>query len=297
MKDLLFVYPNKFKIIKNMDEVIDDCSIYYVNENIPGDLIEPLTRWISDVLEKREYPPAGFKNASISYSDFCTKYGYDFTKMNYGWVMSMDKCEYYYSREINPIRFLDGNKIVLWGQLVYKSYQLHNYQPSINSLTDISVIMSFCAFCLGRSISESLKYLSLLKYNRLVYGVERYCDDIVLIKLTPLNVWNINVGDKDELKKCFFDLVSHYTNVPTLLPKCTLCFDKKEKTFHKELKTLINRYSKENGSDTPDFMLADYLLGCLSVYDETVNKREKWYGRGIVNPIDGSNKETGILQL
>jgi len=294
MKDLLLMYPNKFKIIKNMDEVIDGCgcSIYYVSENIPDDLIEPLTRWISDVLEKREYPPAGFNNASISYSDFCTKYGYNFTKMSYGWEMSMDKCEYYYSRGINPIRFLDSNKIVLWGQLIHKSSN-----PSVNSLTDISVMMSFCAFCLERGISESLKYLGLLEYNRLVYGSERFYDGSISIKLTPLNIWNINVGDKDELKKCFFDLVSHYTNIPTLLPKCTLCFDKKEKSFRKELKTLINRYSKENGSDTPDFMLADYLLCCLSVYDETVNRREGWFGREITNPIDGSNKETGILQL
>lgn len=291
------MYPNKFKIIKNMDEVIDDCSIYYVSENIPGDLIEPLTRWISDVLEKREYPPAGFKNASISYSDFCTKYGYDFTKMSYGWGMSMDKCEYYYSRGINPIRFLDGNKIVLWGQLVHKSYKQLLSNTPVDSLTDISVIMSFCAFCLERGISDSLKYLSLLECNRLVYGFERFYSDSVSIKLTPLNIWNIIVGDEDELKKCLFDLKSQYTNVPTLLPKCTLCFDKKEESFRKELTTLINRYSKENGSDTPDFMLADYLLGCLLVYDETVNRREKWYGRGIVNPIDGSNKETGILQL
>ena len=32
--------------------------------------------------------------------------------------------------------------------------------------------------------------------------------------------------------------------------------------FRKELACLINRYSRENGSDTPDFILADYLDGC-----------------------------------
>ena len=49
--------------------------------------------------------------------------------------------------------------------------------------------------------------------------------------------------------------------------------------FYKELEHLVNRYSKENGSNTPDFILAEYLQGCLNLFDNTVGKREKWYGR------------------
>ena len=49
--------------------------------------------------------------------------------------------------------------------------------------------------------------------------------------------------------------------------------------FKTELEGLINRYSMENGSDTPDFMLAHYLQGCLDLFDETVASREQWYGR------------------
>jgi len=52
-----------------------------------------------------------------------------------------------------------------------------------------------------------------------------------------------------------------------------------EPTFEKELQQLINRHSKENGSDTPDFMLAEYLNGCLENFNRTVKAREKWYGR------------------
>lgn len=51
--------------------------------------------------------------------------------------------------------------------------------------------------------------------------------------------------------------------------------------FKKELERLINRFSMENGSNTPDFILADYLVGCLESYNETVKAREKWYGREI----------------
>jgi hypothetical protein len=55
--------------------------------------------------------------------------------------------------------------------------------------------------------------------------------------------------------------------------------DKIELTFEKELKHLINRYSKENGSDTPDFILAEYLNDCLESFNKTISKREEWYGR------------------
>ena len=50
-------------------------------------------------------------------------------------------------------------------------------------------------------------------------------------------------------------------------------------TFLRELESLINRHSMENGSDTPDFILADYLNHCLAIFNGTLKAREKWYGR------------------
>jgi|GEM_PF-2001278 hypothetical protein len=50
-------------------------------------------------------------------------------------------------------------------------------------------------------------------------------------------------------------------------------------TFRKEIAAVINRHSKENGSDTPDFLLAEYLSDCLDAFDRTTKAREKWYGR------------------
>jgi hypothetical protein len=49
--------------------------------------------------------------------------------------------------------------------------------------------------------------------------------------------------------------------------------------FKKELEQLINQYSKENASNTPDFILAMYLENCLSAWNEAVQQRETWYGR------------------
>ena len=47
--------------------------------------------------------------------------------------------------------------------------------------------------------------------------------------------------------------------------------------FRSELEKLINKHSMENGSGTPDFILADYLVACLLAFDSAVGKREKWY--------------------
>lgn len=51
-------------------------------------------------------------------------------------------------------------------------------------------------------------------------------------------------------------------------------------TFRNELSGLINRHSMENGSDTPDFILAEFLNSCLQAFDEGVRHRERWSGRG-----------------
>lgn len=46
------------------------------------------------------------------------------------------------------------------------------------------------------------------------------------------------------------------------------------------IRTVINRYSAENGSDTPDFILAQYMLACLEAFNAATKERERWYGRG-----------------
>jgi hypothetical protein len=48
--------------------------------------------------------------------------------------------------------------------------------------------------------------------------------------------------------------------------------------FKKEVESLINKYSKENGSNTPDYILAEYLTGCLENWNKCVMTRSKWYG-------------------
>ena len=44
-----------------------------------------------------------------------------------------------------------------------------------------------------------------------------------------------------------------------------------------DIEMAINRNSAENGSDTPDFILAEYLMTCLEAFDKTVHARSDWY--------------------
>lgn len=60
--------------------------------------------------------------------------------------------------------------------------------------------------------------------------------------------------------------------------------------FQDELQSLINKHSQENGSDTPDFILAHYLNDCLKVFNAAVQNRESWYGRNKEHPITGAPK-------
>jgi hypothetical protein len=52
-----------------------------------------------------------------------------------------------------------------------------------------------------------------------------------------------------------------------------------EGSFEKELKKLINVYSRENVSDTPDYILAEYMNSCLIAFNVAVKRREVHYGR------------------
>lgn len=44
--------------------------------------------------------------------------------------------------------------------------------------------------------------------------------------------------------------------------------------FCKELETLININSMENGSNTPDYILAEYLTNCLINFDSILSSRD-----------------------
>jgi hypothetical protein len=47
--------------------------------------------------------------------------------------------------------------------------------------------------------------------------------------------------------------------------------------FVKDLETVINCHSRENGSNTPDFILAEFLSTVLVAWDTAIQRRNAWY--------------------
>jgi len=48
-------------------------------------------------------------------------------------------------------------------------------------------------------------------------------------------------------------------------------------SLYDDLAALLNRHSRENASNTPDFILADYMLGCLTAFETATQRRDQWY--------------------
>ncbi len=47
--------------------------------------------------------------------------------------------------------------------------------------------------------------------------------------------------------------------------------------LEKDIKALLNKHSREDDSNTPDFILAEYLIACLCAFEVASNRREVWY--------------------
>jgi hypothetical protein len=45
--------------------------------------------------------------------------------------------------------------------------------------------------------------------------------------------------------------------------------------FKRELASVLNKYSRENLSNTPDYILAEYLNDCLNTFDKIIQLKEK----------------------
>lgn len=48
--------------------------------------------------------------------------------------------------------------------------------------------------------------------------------------------------------------------------------------LEKRLTAAINTESRENDSNTPDFLLAEFMMNCLTAFEIASNKREVWFG-------------------
>ena len=65
---------------------------------------------------------------------------------------------------------------------------------------------------------------------------------------------------------------------------------RKRMSLEKKLINLVNSESAENESNTPDWILGQYLMSCLRSFNMATQLRETWYGRK-ARPTEELEKE------
>jgi hypothetical protein len=50
-----------------------------------------------------------------------------------------------------------------------------------------------------------------------------------------------------------------------------------DKSLRQEIAGILNSASRENESDTPDYILATYLFACLEAFEEATRDRDAWH--------------------
>lgn len=72
----------------------------------------------------------------------------------------------------------------------------------------------------------------------------------------------------------------------------------KEPNFARKLASLLNSVSRENRSNTPDFILANFMETCLFGFENASNSRERWFGKYLsINGESRSPEEKIIDRL
>ncbi len=61
--------------------------------------------------------------------------------------------------------------------------------------------------------------------------------------------------------------------------------------LQREVREALNRASAEAGSNTPDHVLATYLMNCLEAFNDATNERDRWYGLGAM-PAESTTPRT-----
>lgn len=86
----------------------------------------------------------------------------------------------------------------------------------------------------------------------------------------------------DEVLRQCINLADHMYKDTGLLPEPET---HERPTFEKALERLINCYSLESGSNTPDFILVEYLKSSLINFHQATRLRDNWYGgrRSVIN--------------
>ena len=67
--------------------------------------------------------------------------------------------------------------------------------------------------------------------------------------------------------------------------------------FQEELTSLLNRFSKDSESGTPDYILAEFLLQQLTLWNNTIAARAVWRGESVELPALQTGKQRMAIFL
>lgn len=63
-----------------------------------------------------------------------------------------------------------------------------------------------------------------------------------------------------------------------------------DKSLYEDLRDVLNKHSVENQSDTPDMILATYLIDCLKAWNTATRRRTNFFNS---NDKPGSETDVG----
>lgn len=91
----------------------------------------------------------------------------------------------------------------------------------------------------------------------------------------------IRRGEKEEIFRAYEAVRKNHTQF-VCFPEDKVVITRmrgfmKRKEFRNELAALLNKHSLENVPNTPDYILADFLITCLDALDGAVNTRNIWH--------------------
>lgn len=206
------LYPNKFKVISNLKQ-IDEPGLYYFNDSMPDGLMEPVSKWIADVLNSKPQISAGYKNASISEIDFHNKYGYPVGKLNYKQDVCLGKREHLLSQGVNPLRIHQKSgilhNITLWGEYLRGIELLHCEHPTIGF---VAVLMSIFDILFKEGEQRMLDYVRTLWQRRIIYEGRQHPQklNLIYVRLGMTSYpYMIDLDKKEDIKRDFEYLKKH----------------------------------------------------------------------------------------
>lgn len=93
-------------------------------------------------------------------------------------------------------------------------------------------------------------------------------------KHTFVRVIDFNAEQQADMKECFVKLSERCT----IKAASDAAFVERKKSFREKLASLINEHNLEGGSDTPDFILAQFLANSLANFEAVTKRRDAWHG-------------------